>query len=77
MAKKEIPMAITCCHHCYPPKRQVGCHAWCKDYLEQRCELNAENETRRQAKLLEQAAIESVIKTMMKETKKKNKRRLK
>lgn len=26
-------MSIKCCHKCVPPKRTVGCHATCPDYI--------------------------------------------
>lgn len=24
---------FNCCKHCVPPKRHVGCHACCKEYI--------------------------------------------
>ena len=69
-------MAITCCHGCVAPERHIGCHAKCKKYLEQRLALDIENAKIKQIKQLEQASIESVMHAVIKQARKKNKKRL-
>ena len=29
----KVRTRIHCCNGCVPPKRQVGCHGWWKEYL--------------------------------------------
>ena len=31
-------MGIKCCKDCVPPKRHVGCHAKCEQYLKEKAE---------------------------------------
>lgn len=31
-------MSIRCCRNCVPPKRHLGCHDRCKEYLEEKAE---------------------------------------
>lgn len=38
---------ITCCYGCTPPKRHLGCHDTCKEYLLQKAELKRIGEARR------------------------------
>lgn len=37
-------MAITCCHHCVPPKRHTACWDHCPEYLEQKAIHDAQKE---------------------------------
>ena len=37
-------MAITCCKDCTPPKRYVGCHSQCKEYLKEKEEYEKQKE---------------------------------
>ena len=32
---------IRCCTNCVPPKRHVGCHATCKDYITEKADWEA------------------------------------
>ena len=34
---------IECCHDCRPPKRRIGCHATCPEYIYERAELDKQN----------------------------------
>ena len=49
------------CKDCKPPKRQVGCHAGCKEYLDAKAEFNvladAEREARRAVREAERATF--------------------
>lgn len=38
---------ITCRHHCVAPKRHVGCHDHCPEYLEQKAALEKHKEKER------------------------------
>lgn len=38
-------MNIKACRHCKPPKRKLGCHAVCPDYIEE-CKQRAEEKAR-------------------------------
>lgn len=40
-------MRIKCCVGCVAPKRHVGCHSKCEEYLKERAELTKENEALR------------------------------
>lgn len=42
-----------CCTHCVPPKRHVGCHTYCKDYLRDRKLLDERNAAIRKSKYIE------------------------
>mgnify|MGYP003292014112 CR=1 FL=1 len=33
-------MAIKCCKDCVPPKRYIGCHSICPDYIEEKAEYD-------------------------------------
>lgn len=37
-------MKIKCCKNCIPPKRHKDCHSTCKDYKEEKQQLEEENE---------------------------------
>ena len=30
---------IKCCHGCVPPKRHIGCHATCKNYIDEKAQF--------------------------------------
>lgn len=45
---------ITCCHHCVAPKRSVGCHDRCPEYLEQKAALEKHKKKERAAKAIEE-----------------------
>ena len=32
-------MVITCCKNCKPPKRHIGCHSDCKQYIKEKEEF--------------------------------------
>ena len=34
----RVRTRIHCCSGCVPPKRQVGCHVWCEEYLAEKKE---------------------------------------
>ena len=36
--------AIHCCENCVPPKRHVGCHSTCEDYLIEKAEWEQKKE---------------------------------
>ena len=38
---------ITCCYNC--SEKEIGCHAYCEEYMRQRAELDKENEVYHQA----------------------------
>ena len=37
-------MAITCCKNCVPPKRHLGCHSTCEQYLREKAEYEKQKE---------------------------------
>lgn len=41
---------ITCCKGCVPPKRHIGCHQYCEEYIEQKVKLEKEKQTEREWK---------------------------
>ena len=46
-------MAITCCRHCEPPKRNGECHSTCPEYKEQKAKHDAELEEHNRQKFLD------------------------
>jgi len=46
-------MTIKCCKNCKPPKRRIGCHANCPDYLGERKQRDDELEIINQARRVE------------------------
>lgn len=42
-----------CCKYCFPPKRHLGCHSTCPEYLEEKKDLDRRNKLR-QKKLKEE-----------------------
>lgn len=42
---------ITCCKDCVEPKRHVGCHSDCPEYLAEYAANEAEKEAKRKARL--------------------------
>ena len=38
---------IHCCKDCIPPKRHIGCHADCKEYIKEKAELEREKEIKK------------------------------
>ena len=53
---------IQCCRFCGPPRRQVGCHVTCEDYIREKKEYDARQEQYRKA-LGEIIDQESIIKS--------------
>lgn len=52
---------ITCCKDCVAPKRHIGCHSTCKDYISEKAadaERKAKEET---ARKLDRARTEIVM----------------
>ena len=49
-------MAIRCCHGCVPPKRKVGCHATCSEYLQEK--KNHEEEKKVERAIKDVASVE-------------------
>ena len=49
-----MPRGIKCCYKCVAPKRHLGCHATCKDYKDERTQLDADNAKIRQMKEADQ-----------------------
>ena len=41
---------ITCCKECVPPKRCIGCHGYCDEYIEQKAKLEKEKQIEREWK---------------------------
>lgn len=41
---------IRCCKDCIPPKRKVGCHAYCEEYIKEKAVLDAIREKERKWK---------------------------
>lgn len=60
------------CFGCVPPERQIGCHVWCKKFLDW---TGRENE--RKAKIAKERAITSTIHSICKEGSKKPGNKLK
>lgn len=44
-----MAMVITCCKDCVPPKRYPGCGAHCKEYKEQKKQLELKKEALRKS----------------------------
>lgn len=44
---------ITCCRYCVAPKRHIGCHETCPEYLEQKDALVKYKKKERELKALE------------------------
>lgn len=42
---------IRCCQECVPPKRHVGCHGTCEEYIKERAELDESKEEERKNRL--------------------------
>ena len=42
--------AIHCCRDCIPPKRQIGCHAYCEAYIREKAVLDEIREKERKWK---------------------------
>lgn len=41
---------ITCCKGCVPPKRHIGCHQYCEEYIEQKVKLEKEKKAEKEWK---------------------------
>lgn len=37
-------MSIKCCRNCVPPKRHIGCHGTCEQYLKEKAEYEKQKE---------------------------------
>lgn len=49
---------IKCCKDCVPPKRKIGCHAHCEEYLTEKAELDAQREADLQKKIIAKGLYE-------------------
>lgn len=52
-------MIITCCKHCEAPKRHLGCHGSCPEYLAERARMDAANKARERGRQYDGAVIEA------------------
>lgn len=52
-------MAVRCCFGCVAPKRHVGCHATCPEYIEESDRNQKERELRHKSRAREQELWES------------------
>lgn len=34
-----MAIGINCCENCIPPKRHLGCHSTCKEYADEKAQL--------------------------------------
>lgn len=46
---------IDCCRECVPPKRHIGCHGDCPEYIEERKQLDKETERLYRERMLDNA----------------------
>ena len=49
----QTEAAITCCHHCVPPKRHTACWDHCPEYLKEKAEHEAKKAERRKKEEIE------------------------
>lgn len=45
--ERVVDMNIKCCKDCVAPKRHLGCHSTCSEYLTERAKMDERNEKRR------------------------------
>lgn len=62
---------IRCCIDCVPPKRHVGCHSTCEEYLKEKAEWDAVKEEERKNRMVDYTITNYDIKKMDKWRKKK------
>lgn len=55
-------MIITCCKRCEAPKRHLGCHSTCQEYLAERARMDAANKAMERNCQYDEAVIEAHIK---------------
>lgn len=68
---------IECCRYCVPPKRNSTCHCYCKDYKEARENHETERLKIRKIKDLDSAFSQKIVEQKVKQTRKKNQKRIK
>lgn len=45
-----MALVIKCCNGCVPPKRQLGCHDWCKEYLEEKAKYEKDKKKEKESR---------------------------
>ncbi len=55
-------MIITCCKRCEAPKRHIGCHSTCQEYLAERARMDAANKAMERNRQYDGAVIEAHMK---------------
>lgn len=64
-------MVIKCCKDCKPPKRYIGCHADCIDYIMEKAVYNAAREADNEKRRLNDAIVSQRCKKIREATKRK------
>lgn len=49
-----ISKGVKCCKDCIPPKRQLGCHSKCEEYIKEKAENDALNKKIRAIKSVDE-----------------------
>lgn len=52
-------MIITCCKRCEAPKRHLGCHSTCQEYLAERARMDAANKARERGRQYDRDVIDA------------------
>ena len=52
---------IKCCKDCKPPRRKVGCHATCKDYIDEKAEIDNNKEELKKQKCINKDANDFIV----------------
>ena len=55
---------INCCNGCVPPKRHIGCHATCEDYISEKKKHEKKLKEIRRRKKEDAAYLDSIIKNI-------------
>ena len=64
---------ITCCKDCVAPKRHLGCHDYCKEYLKEKEEHERQKEASRKEKLIVNGIVDQQLKAINKLRDRRNK----
>lgn len=68
-------MAIRCCNGCVPPKRHVGCHGTCPDYIREKAEHDALMAKEWQKRSINQGLTNETFRAVQRASKGKRKRK--